>query len=168
VTKLIPFLWFDTEALEAAEFYAAIFKDSAITGITRYGKAGEAVHGMKEGAVMTVDFRINGQSFVALNGGPAFEFNEAISFQVLCETQDELDHYWSRLSAGGDASAQQCGWLKDRYGLSWQVVPTALSAMLGAQDRASSERVMAAMLQMKKLDIAALEQAYDGIRSDRG
>ena len=130
VQKIIPFLWFDKQAEEAARFYASIFKNSRIGEVTRYGKEGYEVHGMEEGTVMTVDFEIEGQKFVALNGGPVFKFNEAISFQVLCETQEDVDYYWEKLSEGGDKKAQQCGWLKDRYGVSWQIVPKVLVKMI--------------------------------------
>jgi predicted 3-demethylubiquinone-9 3-methyltransferase (glyoxalase superfamily) len=159
--KLIPCLWFDNQAEEAANFYVSVFKDASVEKVARYGKEGQEIHGRPEGSVMTVLFRIGGNEFVALNGGPAFKFNEAVSFQVMCETQDEVDHYWKRLSEGGDLEAQQCGWLKDRYGLSWQIVPTALPELLTDADRRRSDRVMRALLQMKKLDIEGLRQAYD-------
>ena len=160
--KLIPCLWFDTQAEEAARFYVSVFPDSKIGQITRYGKAGQEVHGRPEGSVLTVALELAGQTFTALNGGPIFKFNEAVSFQIMCETQAEVDHYWNKLSAGGDPAAQQCGWLKDRFGLSWQVVPTAMMRMLGDPDTVKSQRAMAAMMQMKKLDIAALQRAFDG------
>jgi predicted 3-demethylubiquinone-9 3-methyltransferase (glyoxalase superfamily) len=158
--KITPCLWFDTQAEEAAKFYTSIFKNSRIGRITRYGKEGHEIHGRPEGSVLTVEFDINGQNFTALNGGPVFKFNEAVSFQVYCESQQELDHYWEKLAKGGDAKAQQCGWLKDKYGVSWQVVPTVLAGMLQDKDTRKSERVMKEVLQMKKLDIARLEQAY--------
>ena len=158
--KIIPCLWFDSEAEEAARFYTSIFKSSRIGRVARYGKEGNEIHGRPEGSVLTVEFEINGQTFTALNGGPVFQFNEAVSFQVPCETQEDVDYYWDRLSAGGDRDAQQCGWLKDKYGVSWQIVPTALVRMLQDKDRARADRVMKAMLQMKKMDIAALERAY--------
>jgi predicted 3-demethylubiquinone-9 3-methyltransferase (glyoxalase superfamily) len=158
--RITPCLWFDTQAEEAAKFYTSIFKNSRIGRISRYGKEGHEIHGRPEGSVLTVEFEINGHSFTALNGGPVFKFNEAVSFQVYCENQEELDHYWEKLSRGGDAKAQQCGWLKDRYGVSWQVVPTVLAGMLVDKDTRKSERVMKELLQMKKLDIARLEQAY--------
>jgi predicted 3-demethylubiquinone-9 3-methyltransferase (glyoxalase superfamily) len=158
--KITPCLWFDSQAEEAAKFYTSIFKNSRIGRISRYGKEGHEIHGRPEGSVLTVEFEINGHSFTALNGGPVFKFNEAVSFQVYCENQEELDHYWEKLSRGGDAKAQQCGWLKDRYGVSWQVVPTVLAGMLVDKDTRKSERVMKELLQMKKLDIARLEQAY--------
>ena len=150
---ITPCLWFDTEGEDAARFYTSVFPNSRIVDITRYGSAGPR----PEGTVMTVDFELEGQKFVALNGGPEFRFSEAISFQVSCETQEEVDAYWSALSAGGEEGP--CGWLKDRYGLSWQIVPTALPRLLGDSDPAKSQRVMQAMLGMKKIDIGALEQA---------
>jgi predicted 3-demethylubiquinone-9 3-methyltransferase (glyoxalase superfamily) len=162
VQKITPFLWFDHEAEEAARFYVSIFRNSAIGTITRYGAVGVEVHGRPAGSVMTVAFRLEGQEFTALNGGPHFRFTEAVSFVVHCETAEEVDHYWERLRQGADEKAQQCGWLKDRYGLSWQVVPTALPAMLADPDSARSGRVMAALLKMKKLDLPALRRAYDG------
>lgn len=158
--KLVPCLWFDRQAEEAVKFYVSIFKNSSIDGIVRYGKEGFEIHHMEEGTVMTIDFSIEGQKFIALNGGPVFSFNEAISFQVYCETQEEVNYYWEKLSEGGDPSAQQCGWLKDKYGVSWQVVPTILVEMLKDQDNNKSQKVMKAMLQMKKIDIHALSQAY--------
>ena len=158
--QITPCLWFDNEAEEAAKFYTSIFKNSRIGRISRYGKEGHEIHGRPEGSVLTVEFEINGQTFTALNGGPVFKFNEAVSFQVYCENQEELDHYWEKLSRGGDAKAQQCGWLKDRYGVSWQVVPIVLAGMLQDKDTRKSERVMKELLQMTKLDIARLEQAY--------
>jgi len=154
-------LWFDSQAEEAARFYTSVFKNSKIGRISRYGKEGFEVHGKPEGTVLTVEFEIDGQAFTALNGGPMFKFNEAVSFQVHCETQAEVDHYWDKLSAGGDEKAQQCGWLKDKYGVSWQIVPDALMRMLQDKDAAKSGGVMKAMLQMKKLDIKKLEQAYE-------
>jgi predicted 3-demethylubiquinone-9 3-methyltransferase (glyoxalase superfamily) len=158
--KITPCLWFDNQAEEAANFYVAIFKNSRIGNITRYGEEGFEIHGRLAGTVMTVDFQLDGQPFVALNGGPVFKFNEAISFQVHCKTQEEVDHYWEKLSKGGDRKAQQCGWLKDRYGVSWQIVPTVLGKMMQDKDPKKTERVMGALLQMKKLDIARLKQAY--------
>jgi predicted 3-demethylubiquinone-9 3-methyltransferase (glyoxalase superfamily) len=158
--EITPCLWFDTQAEEAAKFYTSIFKNSRIGRIIRYGKEGREIHGKPEGSVLTVEFELNGQPFTALNGGPLFKFNEAVSFQVHCDNQAELDHYWEKLARGGDQKAQQCGWLKDQYGVSWQIVPTALAAMLQDKDSRKSERVMKELLQMKKLDIARLEQAY--------
>jgi predicted 3-demethylubiquinone-9 3-methyltransferase (glyoxalase superfamily) len=159
---ITPCLWFDSQAEEAARFYTGIFKNSRIGTITRYGEAGREVHGGTPGTVMTVEFELNGQPFTALNGGPHFKFNEAISFQIMCRTQEEVDHYWNKLSEGGDPKAQQCGWLKDKYGLSWQVVPTVLVEMMSHPDREKSGRAMEAMLKMKKLDIAALKRAFEG------
>ncbi|SME99269.1 VOC family protein [Pseudogulbenkiania subflava] len=163
IQRITPCLWFDGQAEPAAGFYIAIFKNSRIVGIIRYGEAGHEIHGRPAGSVLTVEFELDGQAFTALNGGPVFTFNEAVSFQVNCETQEEVDYYWEKLSAGGDEAAQQCGWLKDKYGVSWQVVPTALPKMLSDADYAKSERVMTALLRMKKLDIAALQRAYDGM-----
>lgn len=158
---IIPCLWFDHQAEEAARFYTSIFKNSRIGKINRYGKEGHEIHGRPEGSVMTVEFELDGHRFTALNGGPVFQFNEAISFQVLCDTQEEVDHFWEKLSQGGDPKAQQCGWLKDKYGVSWQIVPTALVAMLHDPDAGKTQRVMGAMLRMKKLEIAKLRQAYE-------
>jgi predicted 3-demethylubiquinone-9 3-methyltransferase (glyoxalase superfamily) len=162
IQKITPCLWFDNQAEEAAKFYAAIFPNSKITGMTRYGEAGHEIHGRPVGTVMTVAFELDGQSFTALNGGPMFRFNEAISFQVNCETQEEVDYYWEKLSEGGDRNAQQCGWLKDKYGASWQVVPTVLPRMLAGPDAEKSQRVMTSLLQMKKIDVEELKRAYDG------
>jgi predicted 3-demethylubiquinone-9 3-methyltransferase (glyoxalase superfamily) len=159
--KIIPCLWFDDQGEEAAKFYTSIFKDSKIGDVTRYGKEGYEIHGREEGTVMTVEFEIEGQKFLALNGGPIFKFNEAISFQVYCETQEEVDYYWEKLSEGGDEKAQQCGWLKDKYGVSWQIVPTILIKMLKDNDSEKSQKVMKAMLQMHKLDISTLKKAYE-------
>ena len=153
--KIIPFLWFNNNAEEAVNFYASVFKDSRILNIARYGDAGPG----PKGQVMTASFQLNGQEFIALNGGPHFKFTEAISFVVNCQTQEEVDEYWDKLSDGGEKS--RCGWLKDKFGLSWQVVPTILSKLLGDKDAEKSKRVMSAMMQMDKLDIAKLEQAYD-------
>lgn len=157
--KITPFLWFDGNAGEAVNFYVSIFRDSAIGTMTRYGKEAAQASGMPEGAVMTMAFRIEGQDFVALNSGPYFKFTEAISFVVNCESQAEVDHYWERLSAGGDPAAQRCGWLKDRYGVSWQIVPRVLPELLQDKDVARASRVMQALLQMSKIDIAALRHA---------
>lgn len=160
--RISPCLWFAQEADVAARFYTSVFPDSRIIRTTHYGEAGHEIHGMPAGSVLTVDFELDGQAFTALNGGPLFKFNEAISLQVFCQDQSEVDYYWEKLSAGGDPSAQQCGWLKDRFGLSWQVVPTELSEMISDSDYARSERVMTALLRMQKLDIAALRRAYAG------
>jgi predicted 3-demethylubiquinone-9 3-methyltransferase (glyoxalase superfamily) len=157
--KISPCLWFDDQAEEAAKFYTGVFRNSRIVKVARYGKAGYEIHKRPAGTVMTVAFELDGQSFTALNGGPIFKFNEAISLQVICETQEEVDYYWEKLSEGGDKTAQQCGWLKDKYGLSWQVVPRVLIDMVGDPVSAKSERVMETMLQMKKLDIDKLKRA---------
>lgn len=151
--KITPCLWFDDQAEEAVAFYTSVFENSRVLDIARYGKAGPG----PEGSVMTVRFELNGQEFVALNGGPLFTFDEAISFQVNCRTQDEVDEFWSKLSEGGEEST--CGWLKDKFGLSWQIVPTRLVELVGDPDPEKSQRAMEAMLGMKKIDIAALEQA---------
>jgi predicted 3-demethylubiquinone-9 3-methyltransferase (glyoxalase superfamily) len=153
--RITPCLWFDGQAEEAANFYVSIFRNSRITTISRYGDAGP---GPKD-SVMVVGFELDGQSFTGLNGGPMFKFNEAISMVVNCDTQGEVDHYWDKLAEGGQPS--QCGWLKDRFGVSWQIVPTALVEMVQDNDPAKSQRVMAAMLKMRKLDIAGLKQAYE-------
>jgi len=160
--KIVPCLWFDDQAEPAAQYYTGIFKNSRINNITRYGTAGYEVHHRPAGSVMVVEFEIEGQPFTALNGGPVFTFNEAVSFQIICETQEEIDSYWEALTQGGDEKAQQCGWLKDKFGLSWQVVPTGMHEMLADPESPGARRAMQAMLTMKKLDIAALEQAYAG------
>lgn len=157
--KITPCLWFDHEAEEAVNFYFSVFKDGKITSVSRHGEAGQEIHGRAPGSVMAVAFELFGQTFMALNGGPMFKFNEAISLQVNCETQAEIDELWEKLGAGGDPEAQQCGWLKDRYGLSWQIVPTVMAELFSGKDMAKQERAMAAMLEMKKLDIAALMKA---------
>ena len=156
-----PCLWFDNQAEDAAKFYTGIFKNSKIIDTSRYGKEGFEVHHQPAGTVMTVLFELEGQRFTALNGGPVFKFNEAISFQINCDTQKDIDYYWEKLSAGGDPKAQQCGWLKDRYGLSWQVVPRMIADLLASKNPAKSGRVMNAMLKMKKIDIAGLRKAYE-------
>ncbi len=153
--KIIPFLWFDGKAEEAANFYVSLFKNSRIVNIARYGDAGPG----PKGTAMSATFELAGQRFIALNAGPQFKFSEAISFFINCETQQEVDDLWEKLSAGGQKS--KCGWLKDKYGLSWQVIPTALGDMLHDKDPKKSQRVMQAMLQMDKIDIARLKQAYD-------
>lgn len=152
--KITPFLWFDNNAEEAVNFYTSIFKDSRVVSIARYGEAGPG----PEGTVMTIAFELNSQEFIALNGGPIFKFTEAISFVVNCETQEEVDWLWEKLAEGGEKV--QCGWLKDRYGLSWQIVPTVLGQMLSDADPERSKRVMQAMLKMDKIDIGALRRAY--------
>jgi predicted 3-demethylubiquinone-9 3-methyltransferase (glyoxalase superfamily) len=162
VQKITPCLWFDGRAEEAAAFYVSVFPDSRITALTRYGEVGREIHGQAPGTVLTVAFELAGQPFTALNGGPLFRFTEAISFQVGCDDQDELDRYWERLGAGGDPAARQCGWLKDRYGVSWQVLPTVLPRLLADPDPARAARVMTALLGMTKLDLRALERAHAG------
>ncbi|HVK11173.1 MAG TPA: VOC family protein [Gemmataceae bacterium] len=162
VTQIAPCLWFDGRAEEAAAFYTAIFPNSRIVQVARYGEAGREFHRQPVGAVMTVAFELDGQLFTALNGGPLFKFTEAISFQVMCETQEEVDHYWEKVGAGGDPTAQQCGWLKDKFGVSWQVVPRAMTDLLGDGTSAAGQRVMAAVMQMKKLDLAAIRKAHAG------
>ena len=159
--KLLRFFGSIIKSEQAANFYVSVFKNSKMGQVTRYGKEGYEIHGMEEGTVMTVDFDIENQKFMALNGGPVFKFNEAISFQVLCDTQEELDYYWEKLSEDGDKNAQQCGWLKDKYGVSWQIVPKVLSKMIKDKDQIKSQRVVKAMLQMRKLDIQTLIQAYE-------
>ena len=159
--KITPFLWFDNQAEEAVKFYTSIFKDSKIGKITRYGEAGEKVAGRPSGSVMTIDFEVEGQKFTALNGGPQFKFTESISFVVNCGTQEEVDYIWDKLTADGGQESQ-CGWLKDKFGLSWQIVPTVLIDMLHDKDSRKSEHVMQAMLQMQKIDIKKLKAAYAG------
>ena len=160
--RISPCLWFADEAEEAARYYAGIFPNSRITKITRYGTAGFETHHRPAGSVMVVAFELDGHSFTALNGGPVFRFNEAVSFQVNCASQEEIDHYWEKLSDGGDPDAQQCGWLKDRYGVSWQVVPNILDELFGEAGSPGTQRAMNALLGMKKLDIAELRAAYAG------
>lgn len=157
--KITPFLWFDNKAEEAVNFYVSIFKNSKIGTITRYGEEGSKAAGRPKGSVMTIAFQLDGQDFVALNGGPHFKFNEAISLIVNCTTQKEIDEMWEKLSEGGIKG--QCGWLKDKYGLSWQIVHPLLEELLGDKNAEKSERVMKAMLQMTKIDIAILKQAYE-------
>jgi len=159
VQKITPFLWFEDKAEEAVNFYVSIFKNSKIGSITRYGEEGAKASGRPKGSVMIVTFQLEGQAFVALNGGPVFQFTEAISFLVNCETQEEVDELWEKLSAGGKEG--QCGWLKDKYGLSWQVVPAILGELMQDKDAEKSRGVMKALLQMKKIDIGTLKQAYD-------
>jgi predicted 3-demethylubiquinone-9 3-methyltransferase (glyoxalase superfamily) len=157
--RITPCLWFDDQAEEAAAFYTGIFENSRVVSVSRYGDAGREIHGKAPGTVMVVAFELDGQAFTALNGGPMFKFNEAVSLQVGCETQEDVDYYWEKLSEGGDEAAQQCGWLKDRYGLSWQVVPNVLGELISDPDPERSQRAMRAMLQMKKIDIAGLTRA---------
>ena len=158
--RITPCLWFDHQAEEAARFYTGIFPNSRITTITRYGTAGFEAHGRPAGSVMVVAFELDGQSFTALNGGPLFTFNEAVSLQVNCTTQEEIDDYWKKLSAGGEEGP--CGWLKDRFGLSWQVTPAFMDELFADENSPGAARAMESMLQMKKLDIAALRRAYEG------
>jgi len=159
IQKIKPCLWFDNQAEEAVRFYTSIFKNSKIGKIARYGKEGYEIHQRPEGSVLTIEFEILGQTFTALNGGPIFKFNEAISLQVLCDTQEEVDEYWNKLGEGGDPRAQQCGWLKDKYGLSWQIIPSVLANMMTDKDPKKSDRVMKALLKMKKPNIVELEVA---------
>ena len=160
-TKAItPCLWFDTLAEEAAKFYVSVFKNSKITSVGRFPDAGQDVHGKPAGSVMVVAFELDGQPFTALNGGPQFKFDEAVSFQVMCDTQGDVDYYWKALTAGGQEGP--CGWLKDKFGLSWQVVPSAIPKMMTDPDAKKSARVMNALMKMKKLDVATLERAFEG------
>jgi predicted 3-demethylubiquinone-9 3-methyltransferase (glyoxalase superfamily) len=158
--KITPFLWFDNNAEEAVNFYVSIFKNSKVGKVTRYNEASAKAAGRPKDSVMTMEFQLEGQNFVAINGGPHFKFTEAISFVVDCESQEEVDYFWEKLTAGGKES--QCAWLKDKYGLSWQIVPRLLIEMLNDKDPQKAKRVMEAMLQMKKIDIATLKRAYDG------
>jgi predicted 3-demethylubiquinone-9 3-methyltransferase (glyoxalase superfamily) len=158
--KITPCLWFDDQAEEAANFYIGIFKNSKITAISRYPDAGREIHGKPAGTVMVVAFELDGQPFTALNGGPQFKFDQAISFQIECATQEEVDYFWGKLSEGGDPAAQQCGWLKDKFGLSWQVVPKILPELLADSDTAKAQRTFEALLRMKKLDIPTLQSAF--------
>ncbi|MTW11310.1 VOC family protein [Pseudoduganella eburnea] len=160
--KITPCLWFDNQAEQAARFYTGIFKDGRITETSYYTDAGKEVHGQQEGRVLTVAFELNGQPFTALNGGPQFKFNEALSLQVPCDTQEEIDYYWDKLGNGGDPAAQMCGWLKDKYGVSWQIFPQEITQMLRDPDREKAGRAMTAMMGMKKMDLAALRKAYNG------
>jgi|HubBroStandDraft_5_1064220.scaffolds.fasta_scaffold32855_4 predicted 3-demethylubiquinone-9 3-methyltransferase (glyoxalase superfamily) len=158
--KLSTCLWFDTQAEEAANFYLSVFKSGKINAVSRYGKAGRDVHGKEAGSVMVVEFEIEGRTFTALNGGPHFKFNEAVSLVVKCDSQDEIDHFWNALTEGGKES--QCGWLKDKFGLSWQIVPSQLPEIMSSGDAVARDRVMAAVMRMKKFDLAALQSAYAG------
>ena len=157
--KITPFLWFESQAEEAAQFYTGLFKNSKIKNVTRYTEAGKEVHRRPPGSAMTVEFELEGQPFTALNGGPLFTFNESVSFVIHCDSQEEVDRFWDALTAGGDPKAQQCGWLKDKFGLSWQVVPNALGELLTDPDPGRSGRAMQAMLKMKKISIAQLKEA---------
>ncbi|HEX5471442.1 MAG TPA: VOC family protein [Lacipirellulaceae bacterium] len=158
---MTPCLWFDNQAEEAARFYISIFKNSKIGAISRYGEVGKEFHQKPAGSVMTVAFEINGQPFTALNGGPLFKFNEAVSFQVMCDSQEEVDYYWEKLSQGGDESAQRCGWLKDKFGVSWQIVPVEFLKLVSGPDAEKTRRAMEAMFQMKKLDMNTLKRAAE-------
>ena len=160
--RIRPCLWFDNQAEEAARYYAGIFKNSSIDKISHYGKAGYEVHHKPAGSVLTVEFTLDGSKFTALNGGPDFKFNEAMSLEIYCDTQNEIDYYWSKLTAGGDPAAQVCGWLKDKYGVSWQVIPTMMIDILLDEKSEKSQRAFSAMMNMKKLNIAELQRAYDG------
>jgi predicted 3-demethylubiquinone-9 3-methyltransferase (glyoxalase superfamily) len=162
--KITPNLWFDRQAEEAARFYTSVFDNSSIGRITRYDSATSAMSGLPEGSVLTVEFELDGQPFVALNGGPIFSFTEAVSFIVDCDSQEEVDYFWNALTDGGEES--QCGWLKDRYGLSWQIVPAVLGELLSDPDDEKSQRVTQALLGMRKLDIAELQRAYEGANAD--
>jgi predicted 3-demethylubiquinone-9 3-methyltransferase (glyoxalase superfamily) len=162
VQKISPFLWFADQAEEAAKYYCGIFKNSKITRTTRYTETGKEQHGRPPGSVMVVDFELEGQRFSALNGGPVFKFNESVSFMVNCKDQQEIDYYWEKLGAGGDPAAQQCGWLKDKYGLSWQIVPDSVTRFFEDDKSDGAQRAMNAMLKMKKMDIAEMERAYQG------
>jgi predicted 3-demethylubiquinone-9 3-methyltransferase (glyoxalase superfamily) len=160
--RIAPCLWFDRQAEDAAKFYVSVFKNSKILNVTRYSSAGQETHKMPPGSVLMVEFELDGEQVTALNGGPAFTFSEAISFQIFCETQQEVDYYWDKLTQGGDPTAQQCGWLKDRYGLSWQVVPTVVPEMLKDAESPKAKRVMEVIMRMKKPVIAELEHAFAG------
>ncbi len=160
--SISPCLWFTDQAEEAVNFYLSIFPNSRITQVARYGEAGREVHGRPPGSVMTIAFELDGNAFTALNGGPMFTFNQAVSFQIFCHTQDEIDHYWDKLGKDGPTEAQQCGWLIDKFGLSWQVVPTVLPDLLADADSPAGQRAMLAVMEMKKFDIAALQRAYAG------
>lgn len=159
--KITPFLWFDTQAEEAAKFYVSVFKDSKLGRISHYPKSTESASGKPAGSVMLVEFELFGQKFVAINGGPDFKLSEAVSFVINCDSQEEVDYYWEKLGEGGDPKAQVCGWLKDKFGLSWQITPTALTEMINDEDKGKVDRVMAAMLKMKKIDLGVLQKAYE-------
>lgn len=159
--KITPHLWFAKGAEDAAKYYTGIFHNSKLGRVNYYTEAGKEIHKMKPGSVMTIEFTLEGQSFIALNGGPLFKFNESISFMVNCDTQEEIDYYWEKLKKGGDPKAQQCGWLKDKYGVSWQVTPTILAKMMADKDKKKAQNAMAAMMKMKKMNIAKLESAFN-------
>lgn len=158
---IVPCLWFDGNAEEAVSFYTSVFKDSKIGNVSRYTEVGFEFHGQPAGSVMVIEFELNGQTYTALNGGPHFKFNEAISFQVYCDSQEEVDYYWEKLGTGGDPNAQQCGWLKDKFGLSWQVVPKVAIELLRDKDANKAARVTKALFQMKKIEIEPLKKAYE-------
>ena len=162
VRRITPCLWFDTQGEAAANFYVGIFKNSKITQISRYSEAGRETHRKEPGTAMVVAFELDGQPFTALNGGPHFKINEAVSFQISCDAQEEIDYFWEKLTDGGDPKAQRCGWLKDKFGVSWQIVPRELADMVADHDSSKTSRVMAALLPMKKLDIKTLERAFRG------
>jgi predicted 3-demethylubiquinone-9 3-methyltransferase (glyoxalase superfamily) len=162
IQKITPCLWFDSEAEEAAKYYVSIFKNSRIGRVSHYGSEGQEIHGQKPGTVLTVEFFLGDQRMLAMNGGPVFKFNEAISLIIDCDTQEEIDYYWNKLSEGGDPAAQQCGWLKDKFGLSWQVAPSNVGDMIADPDVKKTDRVMKALMPMKKLDKKALEDAFNG------
>jgi predicted 3-demethylubiquinone-9 3-methyltransferase (glyoxalase superfamily) len=160
--KISPCLWFDTQAEQAANYYVSIFKNSKINAISHYPDSGQEIHGKPADSVLTVVFELEGQSFVALNGGPQFQFSPAVSLHIDCETQEEVDYYWEKLSAGGDPSAQQCGWVADKFGVSWQIVPNIVQELITSSDAAASKRVFEAIMEMQKLDIAELQRAFKG------
>lgn len=162
IQKITPNFWFDMNAEEAVNFYTSVFKNSKVGRTAYYTHAGKEIHGIDAGKVLTIEFQIEGQDFLALNGSPAFPYTEAVSFIVNCESQDEIDYYWDKLTDGGDEKAQACGWLKDQFGVSWQVVPTELNNMIVDADTEKVERVMEALMPMKKLDLNALRRAYEG------
>jgi predicted 3-demethylubiquinone-9 3-methyltransferase (glyoxalase superfamily) len=162
IQQIVPCLWFDNQAAEAANYYIGIFDNSRIMQVTHYSEAGKEIHGQEPVSVLTVAFELNGTSFTALNGGPQFKFNEAVSFQVMCDSQQEVDRFWTHLGEGGDPAAQICGWLKDKYGVSWQIVPRVMMEMLKDASSPKAQRAMSAMMKMKKLDIAELQRAYNG------
>ncbi len=162
LNPIVPCLWFDSQAEEAAQYYTGIFKTGRVTKITRYSEAGQETHGKTPGSVLTVEFELNGMKFTALNGGPHFKFNEALSLQIMCKDQAEVDYYWEKLTPGGDPSAQVCGWLKDKFGLSWQVIPEEMLALVEDQTKEAGKRAMVAMMKMKKLDLATVKAAYAG------
>jgi len=158
--KITPFLWFDKQAVDAVNFYVSVFKDSKVNTVTRYGDTGSKASGRQKGSVMTVAFRIEGQEFVAINGGPLFRITPAVSFVVSCDTQEEIDYYWYKLSEGGDEKAQQCGWLSDKFGVSWQIVPAIWEEMIGKAGSEKSEKLMQAILTMKKIDLETIRKVY--------